>query len=79
MMDHHKEFSPRKWALENTGSFNSTARLNNCIKQLAKINGEFFTRDIAEKINSPNLEYKHPEQRQFFEKSYDEIQNTRKI
>jgi glycosyltransferase involved in cell wall biosynthesis len=61
VLENGKKFSPRRWAIQNTGSRNATVMLNEYIKGLAKRNKEKWTADIVEKINSPNLSYRHPE------------------
>jgi len=78
MLDNYKKFSPRKWAINNTGSINATKKLNSMIKHYALLEGEDFTEDIVEKINSPNLDYKNPLDRQKFQIDYDYINNCKR-
>lgn len=59
VLENRERFSPRSWALENTGSRIATARLNEFLKALVEANKEKWTSDIVEKINIPNLSYRH--------------------
>jgi len=78
MLDNYQKFSPRKWAIKNTGSINATKKINNIIKRHALLENENFTEYIVEKINSPNLEYKNPSDRQKFKQDYDYIKNCKR-
>jgi len=73
MLDHYKEFSPRAWALQQSGSSISTRVLNDVIRQMASEAGEKFTVDIQEKTNSPNLAYKDSKNRDRFKQDYEFI------
>ena len=66
MLDNYKSFSPREWALKNTGSKNATIKLNQFIRSIAENKGEKWTTDIVEKINIPNLAYKDIEDKKSF-------------
>ena len=48
------------------------------IKHYALLEGEDFTEDIVEKINSPNLDYKNPLDRQKFQIDYNYINNCKR-
>lgn len=76
MLDNYKRFSPREWALKNTGSANSTSKLNNYIKDACLKTGEPFTIPIVEKTNSPNLAYKDSAIREFFKDDYAFIKRS---
>lgn len=73
MVDHYKDFNPRAWALQNTGSAISTSRLNETIRETLKGLGQPFTEGIEEKTNSPNLAYKVATKRQGFHRDYEFI------
>lgn len=68
MLDNYQQFTPRSWAVAQTGSKNSTKKLNSLLKDIAKSKGERWTVDIVEKVNNPNFSYKDkrsiPEDRQ---------------
>ena len=71
MLDHHREFTPRAWSLEHTGSANATRGLNEALRQSAAAQGRPYTEGIVEKVNSPNLAYKDPADRLRFQADYD--------
>jgi glycosyltransferase involved in cell wall biosynthesis len=58
MLDTHGEFTPRAWALANTGSSNATAKLNAMLAGIAQARGETWNVGIVEKVNNPNFNYK---------------------
>ena len=60
MLDRHEQFTPRAWALQNTGAQNATAKLNALLKSLAEARGETWNVGIVEKVNNPNFNYKVP-------------------
>jgi glycosyltransferase involved in cell wall biosynthesis len=60
MLSTYDSFTPRAWALANTGSRNATFKLNANLRSLAEARGERWTTDIVEKVNKPNLAYKDP-------------------
>lgn len=78
MLDHYKEFSPREWALEHSGSSMSTHVLNDLIKRTMSEAGEKFTEDIQEKTNSPNLAYKDSKIRDRFKQDYEFIRSCQR-
>jgi glycosyltransferase involved in cell wall biosynthesis len=47
MLDHYQDFSPREWALNNIDGRLRPVISNTFLKDLAKANGEPFTRDIV--------------------------------
>ncbi len=61
MLDRHDRFTPRAWALAETGSRNATAKLNAMLKAIAESRGETWTVGIVEKVNNPNFNYKRPD------------------
>ena len=70
MLDNYQNFEPRNWALQNTGSHNSTKKLNSEIKKNELASGREFKTDLVEKINAPNLEYKNNQDLLKFENDY---------
>lgn len=58
MLDNYHKFTPRAWALAQTGSKNATRKLNGLLKSIAETKGERWTVDIVEKVNNPNFSYK---------------------
>jgi glycosyltransferase involved in cell wall biosynthesis len=58
MLDTHTKFTPRAWALAQTGSRNATQKLNAALKQIATSRGESWKIGIVEKVNNPNFNYK---------------------
>jgi glycosyltransferase involved in cell wall biosynthesis len=73
MLDHHREFTPREWALEHTGSEVSTRILDETLRRVVIENGGRYTTSIVEKTNAPNLAYKDPAQRAEFAADYEFI------
>ncbi len=63
-------FSPRAWALANTGYRNSTVQLSDLIEELAKRQGEEWTHGLFFKKNAPGLRYVLEEERLRAEPSY---------
>jgi hypothetical protein len=57
MVDNYKCFSPREWALKNTGYHNSNRMLNETVRILAVKNGERWTKDLYPKKNFSNAVY----------------------
>jgi hypothetical protein len=73
MLDHYREFDPRNWITQHSGSVVATRRLNDIIKHITAQAGEKYTRDIVEKTNSPNLTYKNRKCRDLFKEDYEFI------
>ena len=48
LLENRKSFSPRKWAMKNTGCFNARKKLNKLIKKDSLNKGEKWTKDIAQ-------------------------------
>lgn len=71
MLDHFSEFTPRQWALENTGSAASTRKLDAALRQAVTAAGGQYTQGIVEKTNAPNLAYKDSTRRADFRADYD--------
>jgi glycosyltransferase involved in cell wall biosynthesis len=70
MLDNYQKLNPRKWALKNSGSLNSTQILNDMIKKISKDNNEQYSSALVEKINSPNLAYKNEKFKELFCEDY---------
>ncbi len=62
MVNEYQSFSPREWALKNTGYVNSTRKLNTYLKELSLAAGEEWTSDIFTKHNSPHARFAYPEE-----------------
>jgi glycosyltransferase involved in cell wall biosynthesis len=60
MLDERERFTPRAWALQGTGSRNTTTGLNAMLKEIAESRGETWNIGIVEKVNNPNFNYKDP-------------------
>jgi glycosyltransferase involved in cell wall biosynthesis len=78
MLDHHREFSPRAWALAHTGSAVATRVLDDALRAAVTASGGRYTRGIVEKTNAPNLAYKEPARRAEFAADYDYILGCRR-
>ena len=70
VLGRYTDFSPRAWALENTGSAVSTARLDALIASVMTAQGGTWREGLTEKTNSPNLAYRDPDVRSRFESDY---------
>ncbi len=77
MLDHHDEFSPRRWALKHTGSAVATGLLNDALREAVTTIGGVYTNSIVEKTNAPNLAYKDSSDRVRFQDDYDLIFSCR--
>lgn len=77
MLDHHDEFSPRRWAIEHTGSAVATRLLNDALHDAVTTVGGAYTNSIVEKTNAPNLAYKDLSDRVRFQGDYDFIFSCR--
>lgn len=78
MLDHHAEFSPRRWALEHTGSGVATKALDGALRGATLSSGGAYSTGIVEKTNAPNLAYKHQSDRARFQQDYDFIVSCRR-
>ncbi len=70
MLDEPGRFSPRAWALANTGSAAATRQLDDALRGAVTAAGGAWTRGIVEKTNAPNLTYRNPDDRTAFEPDY---------
>ncbi len=73
MLDHWREFTPRAWALEHSGSANATRMLDEALRRSVVAAGGRYTEGIVEKLNSPNLTYRDPAARAWFQADYRHI------
>lgn len=71
MVENHRTFRPREWALRHTGCETATRRLNGVLRDLALAQGEPWERDIVVKVNRPNLRYKRNSDRLALEPAYE--------
>jgi glycosyltransferase involved in cell wall biosynthesis len=71
MLDHCADFSPRAWALQHTGSAQTTRTLNAALRAAVQAAGGRYSRDIVEKTNAPNLAYRDAGARAQFEADYN--------
>jgi glycosyltransferase involved in cell wall biosynthesis len=78
MLDHYREFTPRAWALEHTGSGVATRVLDDALRAAVTSTGGRYTHGIVEKTNAPNLAYKDPACRAGFEADYAHILGCRR-
>ncbi len=58
-LDMREQFTPRAWAMANTGSANARAKLDAMLAGLAASRKEPWTTGIVEKVNNPNSNNKH--------------------
>jgi glycosyltransferase involved in cell wall biosynthesis len=73
MLDHYADFSPRRWAIDHTGSSVATRVLDGALALVARKGGEAYEQSIVEKTNAPNLAYKNPRDRERFAADYEFI------
>lgn len=60
-LDQLDRFSPRAWALENTGYLRSTRIMNDRLREISLQQSEPWETDIVAKVNRPEFKYKNPE------------------
>lgn len=73
-LDRAASYSPRRWALENTGYRNATRTLNGLLADVARKRGLPWSGEIVEKKNQPNLRYASEKDRLALEGAYDRLQ-----
>jgi glycosyltransferase involved in cell wall biosynthesis len=78
MLDNHGKFSPRRWALEHTGSVVATRVLDGALRTAVTKAGGRYTTSIVEKTNAPNLAYKDRARREEFAADYAFILGCRR-
>jgi len=74
VVDGRQRFSPRQWALANTGWVNSVRVLNGALEAIARRRGLPWTRRIVAKKNAPNLKYAEAGIYRQFEPEYTRLQ-----
>jgi glycosyltransferase involved in cell wall biosynthesis len=57
VLEHHEEFDPCQWAIENAGYRNATQTINAALRQMSDRRGVAWTEDIVAKKNAPDLRY----------------------
>ena len=78
MIDGYKQFAPRAWALEHTGSAIATKILDDALRRAVTAAGGRYTQAIEQKTNAPNLGYKDPAARARFAADYEFILSCRR-
>jgi len=73
MVENAHLFTPRAWAIKNTGYRRSTERLNKTLKDLAAMRGEDWTVDIFSKRNRHNAVFVNPEERRLAREHLGEL------
>jgi len=73
MLENYTQFTPEKWALENTGYMNSSRKLNDFIREIAESKGERWTEDIFMKKNVPVAMYSTKSDRLEADKAMDHL------
>jgi len=73
MLRDYRSYAPRQWALENSGYYNSTMKLNSFIKNLSLENGENWTRDLFYKHNSPHARYAVQEEQDLADRAFPHL------
>ena len=69
-LDHLKQFTPRRWFLENSGSSNSTRKLNQFLRQLFEKLGYHWRTDIVPLISSGPARYANPADYHLFREEF---------
>lgn len=72
VLDAGRQYSPRTWALENTGYQIATERLRECLAEIVDRAEGVWNHQSVPKINRPNLRYASAEDRLRFDAVYDE-------
>lgn len=75
VLEHHNEFDPRQWALENAGYGNATRAINAALRQMSERRGLAWTRDIVAKKSAPELRYAQPGVYRIFAKEYERLKD----
>jgi hypothetical protein len=70
VLDHLDQFTPRRWFLENSGSSNSTPRLNRFLKKLFDRLGYQWRTDIVPLISSGPARYANPADYHLFREEF---------
>jgi glycosyltransferase involved in cell wall biosynthesis len=73
MVDHWRQFQPRRWLLANTGYERSTMALNDSLQTIARERGAPWTRNIVHRVNRINPRYKFDDDRLAMEPAYDKL------
>ena len=79
VLDDPHRFSPRAWALANTGSRIATRVVDDALRRAAFGQGQPYTTSIVEKTNAPNLAYRDEADRARFAADYAFIHECRRM
>lgn len=66
-------FSPRDWAIRNSGYQNASKKLNDTLRRIARDRGYDWSTDIVPKKNAFNLAYAHPRHSNYFKDEYRKL------
>lgn len=75
VLEHHEEFDPRQWALENAGYGNATQTINAALRQMSQRRGLAWTKDIVAKKSAPELRYAQPGVYRIFAEEYERLKD----
>jgi glycosyltransferase involved in cell wall biosynthesis len=75
VLEHHNEFDPRQWALENAGYGNATRAINAALRQMSEGRGLAWTKDIVAKKSAPELRYAQPGVYRMFAREYERLKD----
>ena len=75
VLEHHEEFDPRQWALENAGYRNATQKINASLRQMSERRGLAWTKDIVAKKSAPELRYAQPGTYKIFAEEYERLKD----
>jgi glycosyltransferase involved in cell wall biosynthesis len=71
MIDHHREYSPREWVMQNMSCIRAAQILGDVIRKTAEAAGETWTRDLVPKVNRlHDMDYLNEEDRERFADDY---------
>lgn len=75
MTKNYRSFSPRDWAIKNTGYLRSHEIMNDFIKEISITKGENWTQNILMKKNIPNLIYARDKDRAMANNEYSKLES----
>lgn len=70
VLNHLHQFTPRRWFLENSGSSNSTHKLNHLLRQLFERLGYQWQKDIVPLLSSGPGRYANPDDYECFRQEF---------
>lgn len=71
----YRNFSPRDWAIKNTGYLRSHEILNHFVREISITKGENWTQDLFMKKNIPNLIYANDTDRLIANNEFSKLEN----